>query len=185
MNSRRAFHWLPAVALLLCTSAFATTVYKTVNVKGVVNFSDTPPPHDIVVETVVIEVPGPLSSELTEQRLEDMRDTTDRMVADRMAREKHRAELRSLELEQSTLQHTQQTADYYDTTTVYNGYAPYPVRRQWRQPRYPAQHPIARPPLLHPDRPAVPPTVRPLPGNDYPASLIRRHYDPKVRAALR
>jgi hypothetical protein len=171
--------WLPALSLALCTSALAATVYKTVDDKGVVSFSDTLPAANLVVETVVIEEQIPPSSELTEQRLEDMRETTDRMVADRMAREKHRAELRTLDLQRSALQAQQQTPDYYDTTTVYNGYAPYPVRRQWRRPNYP-QHPI--PPLLHPA--PVLPGATPLPGNDYPASLIRKGYDPKVRAAF-
>lgn len=185
MNRAHLFGWLSALSLLCGIPALAATVYKTVDDNGVASFSDTPPAEDVVVETVIIEAPAPLSTELTQQRLDDMRETTDRIVADRMAREKHRAELRSIELQRNAQSTAQETGEYYDETTVYTGYGPYPVRRIWRRPNHPSHpgHPIARPPLRQPAPPAHP-GIRPLPGNDYPASLIRRHYDPKVRAAF-
>jgi Domain of unknown function (DUF4124) len=183
MNRPTIFRWLPALSLVCLAPTFAATVYKTVDETGVVSFSDTPPAEGIAVETVVIEEQAPVSGALTEQRLEDMRETTDRMVADRLAREKHRAEMRAIELQSNAQQSSRETIEYYDTPTVYPDYARYPVRRHWRTPNHP-QHPIVRPPLLPPARPGLP-GIRPLPGNDYPASLIRKSYDPKVRAALR
>jgi hypothetical protein len=177
MNHSRKHHWLSALSLLCCLPGFAETVYKSVDDSGAVSFSDTRPTGDILVETVVIEVPASPSSDLTEQRLEDMRETTDRMAADRMAREKHRVELRQLDAQKYAQKSSQDLTEYYDTTTTYSGYYPYPARRAWRRPNRPA-HPIARPPLLSP-------TPHRLPKHDYPASLIRKSYDPKVRAALR
>lgn len=179
MNHSRTYRWSSALLLLCSLPSFADTVYKSVDDNGAVSFSDTRPAGDILVETVVIDVPPRPSSDVTEQRLEDMRETTDRMAADRMAREKHRAELRQLDAQQYAQTSSQDLTEYYDTTTTYTGYYPYryPTRRALRRPHRPV-HPIARPPLLTP-------TPQPLPGHDYPASLIRKSYDPKVRAALR
>jgi hypothetical protein len=182
--------WILALPLLWCASAFAATVYKTVDEQGRVTFSDTPPTTNITVETVVIDAPQPLSSGLAEKRLEEMRVTTDRMVADRMARERHRAELRSLE--QDRLRQSEQwAAERNSSVTVTNGSVPFfvPVRRPGHFPGRPSgrppvrpDHPLVRPPLRPPTRP-MPPAARPLPA-DYPASLIRRSYDPKVQAAF-
>ena len=172
MNRSRKYHWLPALSLLCCLPSFAETVYKSVDDSGAVSFSDTRPAGDIPVETMVIEVPTPPSSDLAGQRLQDMRETTDRMAADRMAREKHRAELRQLGAQEYAQKSSPDLTEYYDTTTAYTGYYP-----SWRRPHRPV-HPIARPPLLSP-RPHA------LTKHDYPASLIRKSYDPKVRAALR
>ncbi len=166
-----------ALSLLCCLPVVAETVYKSIDDSGAVSFSDTRPTGDIVVETLVIENQAPPSSDLTAQRLEDMRETTDRMVADRMAREKHRAELRQLDARKYAGTSAPDLAEYYDATTSYSGYYPYPVRRSWRRPDRPA-HPVVKPPML------VPTPYR-QPHYDYPASLIRKHYDPKVRKALR
>lgn len=175
-----------ALATLWCAPVIAATIYKSIDQNGVVQFSDTMPTDVVVLETVVIEEPVAPPAGQAEQRLQDMRETTDRMVADRMAREKHRAELRQLDAQSSAQQAAQDTRDYIDTSPVYIGYYNYPARRPWRpwhghKPR--PEHPIAHPPL----RPPVekPTGMRPLPGNDYPASLIRKSYDPKVREALR
>ena len=175
---------LSAVSLLCCSSAMAATIYKSVDANGVVSYSDTKPENEVLVETIEIEVQQPQSSELTEQRLQDMRETTDRMVADRMARERHRAEMRELDAQTAAQRAAQDIPDHYDSPVTYGGYYPYPVQRPWlRPPHHRPEHPIVRPPLLPPayNRPS---STRPLPSNDYPASLIRRHYDPKVRASL-
>ena len=177
MIPSRKYHWLSVISLLCCVPGFAETVYKSVDENGVVSFSDTRPTGNITVETVEIDVPAAPSGDLTEQRLEDMRVTTDRMVADRMAREKHRAELRQIDAQSYARDSTQDLVEYYDTTPVYTDYYPYPARQRWHRPNRPV-HPIARPPL----RPAA---QRQQPDYDYPASLIRKSYDPKVRAALR
>lgn len=177
MKYPKKYQWFAALSLLCSVPSFAETVYKSIDDSGTVNFSDTRPAGDIPVETVIIEVPASPSSDVAEQRLEDMRETTDRMAADRMAREKHRAELRQLDAQKYAQKSSGNLTEYYDTTTTYTGYYPYPARPGWRRPHRPI-HPIARPPLLAP-------TPKPLPANDYPASLIRRGYDPKVRAAFR
>jgi hypothetical protein len=177
MTSSRKVHWLTALALLCCLPVLAETVYKSIDDSGVVSFSDTRPPGDAIVETVVIDVPAAPTSAQTQQRLDDMRETTDRMAADRMAREKHRAEMRQLDAQKYADTSTQEITDYYDTATIYPQYYSYPARRRARNPNHPT-HPIAKPPLLSP-------SPHQQPDYDYPASLIRKHYDPKVRAALR
>lgn len=131
-------------------------------------------------------VPAP--GEQARQRLQDMRETTDRMVADRMAREKQRAELRHLEAQinaQKAAQERPYDDNNDDNATIFTGYYGYPARRPWWPSHNPRpEHPIAHPPLLPPVE-ERPPNIRPLPGNDYPASLIRKYYDPKVQEAFR
>ncbi len=178
-----------ALAMLWCLPCFAATIYKSIDKNGVVRFSDTLPMDEILVETVEIEEPVSLPGEQAQQRLQDMRETTDRMVADRMAREKHRAELRQLEAQTNAQRMAQDVPDSVDSSPIFTGVNTWPVYVPWRpwrpghhRPR--PEHPIAHPPL----RPPVntrPPGMRPLPGNDYPASLIRKSYDPKVREAFR
>tara|TARA_R110000850_G_scaffold55270_1_gene130970 strand:- start:898 stop:1431 length:534 start_codon:yes stop_codon:yes gene_type:complete len=177
MNPIRKYHWFTALSMLCCLPVFAETVYRSIDESGVVSFSDTLPSGDVRVETVEIDVPTAASSESTAQQLQDMRETTDRMVADRMAREKHRAKLRQLEAQSYAARSSQDTTDVDATATVYPYYYPYPVKPRWRHPNRPA-HPSAAPPLLAP-------TPYQQPAYDYPASLIRKSYDPKVRAALR
>jgi hypothetical protein len=167
------------LALVLAVSLWslpllAATVYKSVDENGVVSYSDTRPEEDVDVETLVIEVQDPALTETEQQRLEAMRETTDRMAADRMAREQQRAELRQ---QRAREQAVQAPPTYIIESGGYPIYYPYPVRRPgWNRP-YPT-HPIARPPL----RPS-----RPVPysgGQDYPASLVRKGYSPPVRAAF-
>jgi hypothetical protein len=169
--------------LLFCMPGLAATVYKSVDEKGVITYSDTKPPPDILVETLEFDDTATVPDAREQQRLEAMRETTDRMVADRMAREKHRAELRRANAETRAIT-TPDYSDYEETTAIYTGYYDTAVRRTWRHHHRPA-HPIARPPLLPPRGDKLPPGVRPLPGNDYPASLIRKGYSPAVRRALR
>ena len=172
--------WL--AALLGSANGFAATVYKSVDENGVVTYSDTKPAREVEVETLVIDVQDPALTETEQQRLQDMRDTTDRMVADRQQREKHRAEMREQQAQ------TQSAAPNYPGYVIESGsyplYYPYRVRRPgWNKPR--PDHPVARPPM-RPPRPGLPP--RPVPysssGHDYPASLVRKGYSPEVRAAF-
>ncbi|MEQ8264511.1 DUF4124 domain-containing protein [Pseudohaliea sp.] len=84
-----------ACCLIPClpgAQAEPTTVYRTVDAQGNVTFSDQPP-ADGPAEVLSIDVPPPADPVVLEERLEAMRETTDRMAADRRARESQRAEL--------------------------------------------------------------------------------------------
>ncbi|HDY83006.1 MAG: hypothetical protein DRQ65_06950 [Gammaproteobacteria bacterium] len=183
---------LPALLLMYCLPGLAATVYRTVDEHGVVSFSDIRPADDAPVETLVIDARAPQVSEAQRQRLQDMRDTTDRMATDRMAREKHRAELRQLQAQtQAQYQYPSEypvdyNPRYLGYSSGYSGYYNYPARRPWKRRHRPKPvHPIARPPLRLPAQGHNSAIRTSLPGNNYPASLIRKSYDPKVRAALR
>lgn len=187
-----AAHWsrigrraLAVILLLSVHSAISVgaTVYKTVDEEGVVSYSDTPPAKEVPVETLVIDVQAPQLGESAQEQLDALRETTDRMVADRQQREKHRAEMR----EQQAQTQSQTLPQPVATTApgLYSGtyptYYPYPVYRPVRHPR--PVHPIARPPL-RPQTPAPLPAGVISPGYNYPASLVRRGYSPQVRAAV-
>jgi hypothetical protein len=75
--------------------AQTATVYRSVDEQGVVTFSDQPP-ADSPADVIEIDVAAPEPDPQLEARLEAMRETTDRMAADRREREQHRAELRAL-----------------------------------------------------------------------------------------
>jgi hypothetical protein len=165
------------MALLYCLPGFAATVYKAIDENGVVSYSDTRPPENILVETIVINIEDPPSDDQAQQRLQDMRETTDRMAVDRMAREKHRAEMQQLQAQTDAQQASQEYPQYYDSSAIYSGYYNYPVRHpRWRTYRPRPEHPIARPPLR-------PPHLQPLPKNNFPAPHIRPLFTPKVRGA--
>ncbi len=88
---RSRYRRLLAIALAGALPALGATVYKSVDADGKVSFSDTPPPAGSATE--VIETrdtdagPDPDAAE----RLQQMRETTDRLRADRLAREQERA----------------------------------------------------------------------------------------------
>lgn len=154
-----------ALAAFLASAASATTVYRTVDRHGAVSFSDKPPAHsEIPAEELHIHT-NTSSDENTAVRLEAMRETTDRMAASRMARERHRAELRKLDAE------TNLSRAALD--------APYP-QEEYRtyEPLYVA--PYRRHHGGHKPRPPLRPVAAPS-RSSYPASLIRRHYNPQVR----
>jgi hypothetical protein len=185
MKRPSKYRWLPVLSLLYCLPGFTATIYKSIDESGVVRFSDTLPTAGILVETFDIDERATPSVEQEQQRLQDMRETTDRMIADRMAREKHRAELRQLAAQTQAQKAAQTLPEADNSTTIYPGYYGFPVRRPWWPSHRPRpKYPIVHPPLLPPVE-ERPPNIRPLPGNDYPASLIRRYYDPKVQEAFR
>ena len=188
MDTSRQFFYscLLGFAILAAPPLPAATVYKTVDANGVVSYSDIAPQGDVAVETLVIDAAAPQLTETEQQRLEAMRETTDRMVADRQQREKHRAVLRKEQEQQQARYYPQPV---YPGNVGYSGsypvYVPYRVRRPgrgWGKPR--PVHPIARPPL----RGAAPGqhtwSTTSLPRSNYPASLIRKSYSPQVRAAF-
>ena len=156
-----------AVLLLLVVSAPGmsqnTTVYKHVNENGVVTFSDTPPAENVETETVSIATSAPQDPNQYLRNLNAMRESTDRMVADRQDREKHRAEMRQLNAETAAREPApaEPYRDYVDIWPVYGGpiygRPSYPGRPPWRPGYRPKpEHPIARPP--YPVRPTVPVT---------------------------
>lgn len=78
--------------VLACgAAAGSTTVYRIVDSNGVVGFSDTPPDDPAAAEVIAIDTPQPVSAAETQQQLEAMRETTERMAADRREREAARA----------------------------------------------------------------------------------------------
>lgn len=87
-------NWLLLVLIALTHLAVADTVYVT-REDGVTSFSDTPPAEGEALETITVQAPPASDPEQFEERLAQMRESTDRMAAERRAREKHRAELRA------------------------------------------------------------------------------------------
>ena len=133
------------VFLMLCSVAgfAATTVYKTVDDKGVVSFSDTSP-EEGEAEAEVLQINTAASQPDGEQRanLEAMRETTDRMAADRREREKHRAELKDI---------AAKPQPYQTTVPAYTQYYPYPIySRNLARPGGPPYHPGYGPKPVHP-----------------------------------
>lgn len=171
---------------LQAPSVLAITVYKTVDANGRISFSDQPPAEDaegdLEVEVLDYSTPTVTPSALDSARLQALRETTDRMAADRREREAHRAKLRS---------EAAAARAASNPVPVYEGYYPNRVVVQNDGFLGPG---FGRPPLWHPRPPHVqPPIARPpyLPGrpgyraitrdtiqryNEYPANLIRKHY---------
>ena len=155
MSMHKTVGKLQAIAFLLlgCLPVAADTVYKTVDDKGVVSFSDIPPEGDPEVESFQIATPPPQDAELAQQRLEDMRETTDCMASDRREREKHRAEMQELQATAPQQQQQQYSSGYNDYYPPI--YTSSNVRRRnyygntpWRPDYRPKpEHPIARPPI--------------------------------------
>lgn len=142
---------LITLSFVYCMAVGATTVYKSVDENGVVTFSDTFPEGDVQVEILEIDAPPPQDPNAYQEELEAMDEATEQMVADRMARERHRAELR--EIEARTEAYRVRPEPVYDPDP-YNRYLPlYTGRRdrirhhpEWQPgPEYPATRPPLRP----------------------------------------
>ncbi|MBN7798797.1 DUF4124 domain-containing protein [Parahaliea mediterranea] len=136
------------LALITATTtaqAAPATVYKTVDDRGHVTFSDTPPEDGAATETLQIHTPEPLTDAASRQRLDNMRATTDRMAADRRQREQHRAQLREEARKASQVADRAPVDRYY--SELYNpGYYPYPVYHP-RRHHHSRSRPDIRPPL--------------------------------------
>ncbi len=138
--------------LLLCvclaTAPYAvagsTTVYRTVNEQGVVGFSDTPPADPAAAEVIAVHPPRAAPAAESLQHLEAMRQTTERMAADRRERELERelARLRARVAAQPVRQPEPAVTRYQPV------YLPVPVPG-WR-PGYPPRPPYR--PELRPPR---------------------------------
>lgn len=181
--------YFPAFALMLClaTTAGGATIYKSVDGQGRVTFSDQPPAEGKVVSVMEYRESQAGPSALDQQRIEAMREVTDRMAADRREREASRARARAA-------RQTREPEPYYRD---YDGalFERYSVGYSGYYPAYPRRvlhkHPGHRPPGFRPGH-GRPPIYRPRPErpshtaasagfNPYPASLVRRHYTSAAR----
>ncbi|GAB3284616.1 DUF4124 domain-containing protein [Parahaliea aestuarii] len=132
--------------------ADTATVYKTVDENGVVSFSDSPPAAGTSGETLEFQTAEPGADSDYQQHLEHMRETTDRMAADRREREQHRAELLRQQAERQAALAASEQASEYDDLAYPGGYGyPYPVyldppRRPHHQHRPHPRPPLAKPP---------------------------------------
>ena len=149
--------YLTSLILLISLPCAAATVYKSVDERGRISFSDKPPAEDTLVEILEYAAPAPGPSAGNSASLTEMRETTDRMATDRRQREIHRAELRALRNDRQYVVVQQQESYYYP---LYGGRRPH--------------RPGLRPPLQRPP-PQLPQNRGSVVGN-YPAKLIRQHY---------
>ncbi len=131
-----------SVLLILAAAAAAassTTVYKVVGSDGVVGFSDTPPEDPAAAELIAIDTPEAASSQESLQNLEAMRETTERMAADRREREAQREVAREtvvLEPAAAGMRQAQPEVHYEYF------YAPLPIPSRHGRPGF---HPPQRP----------------------------------------
>ncbi|WP_133300575.1 DUF4124 domain-containing protein [Seongchinamella sediminis] len=150
--------------LFAVATAQAQTVYRTVDESGAVSFSDTPPAGEQEVEELSLEVPPAQDPEAYTQRLEDMRQTTDRMAEDRRAREKHRVEMREIAAREAASRPAAQPdlVDHYSSSwSGTGGYYYPPGRPPWR----PGYRPRPEPPMHRPPVQVPPAPGHPLEGN--------------------
>ncbi|MFK8048484.1 MAG: DUF4124 domain-containing protein [Halioglobus sp.] len=140
------FRIVTTMLLLHAAIGHAATVYKTVDDYGVVSFSDTPPSNLSSAEVIQIVPALSKSPEEYSAWLEQMRETTDRMIADRHEREQHRAKLKEASARTAAYQ-TPEPVAVTPQRSVY--YPPYPLvtRPHWRRNHRPHPHPVAHPPL--------------------------------------
>ncbi len=153
--------------LSLEISAQPTTVYKSVDENGEVTFSDQPPAGGEQAETLVYDTGEPVSEEEAAARLQRMRETTDRMAADRREREAARSPAPA-----SRPADVPATGQTEPLPAYYSGYYNYSRRHRpgARPPLRPPGRPPGRPPT-HPVHPVTP--ISPVP---YPSSYIRKRY---------
>jgi hypothetical protein len=156
------------VFLLFCLPCAAATVYKSVDAQGRVSYSDQAPVDSAVVDILEFDETTPTLAAEDAARLAEMRETTDRMAADRREREASRSRVQEERVTTQFVEVQQEPYYYPYYSPVYSrgysrGYSHSYGRRR--------HHPIIRPP-----------SHRPLPvgqsriRSQYPASLIRQHY---------
>jgi hypothetical protein len=133
--------WL--LLTFVCCEAWAdaTTVYRVVDDRGVVGFSDTPPLDGSAAEIMQVSVPkGSAGDSL--QQLEAMRQTTDRMALDRQEREAQRELVRLRAAAEADAQRQQVVPERVRYEYIY---LPTPVAAPWhpvyhRPPHRPGVH---------------------------------------------
>jgi Domain of unknown function (DUF4124) len=131
------------IAWSLTVAADSDTVYKTVGEDGVVSYSDTPPALGQAATTLVFEQPASLSDDEYQQRMDNLRRSTDRMERSRKERESDRLEQHQYVASPVAQQPPAQVE-------IYNRY--YPTSSYSRNPYY-----RPRPPLrpVHPIEPVA------------------------------
>jgi hypothetical protein len=159
-----------SVSLLLALPSVSATVYKSVDERGRVTFSDTVPLTAVSVESIVVQVQQPHAPELYLERMQAMTAVTDKIAAQRKEREQNR--------ESALQRHNAGTFAGYPGMSGETVYVGYGGARRWlgsRPPHYPV-HPVVRPPLQ--------PVRGPILVNQYPASVVRRSYGPHVASVF-
>jgi UDP:flavonoid glycosyltransferase YjiC (YdhE family) len=158
---------LLAALLMMPPAVRAITVYKTVAPDGSVSYSDQPPAEGQRSATLEInEYPTGLSA-LDMRRLQEMRETTDRMREDRLQRERQRDRERARRDDPPYA--AAPTAPPPNDRADGERYmlpAYYP-----RYPRYP-HHPRWRPPYRYDDD--TRPALIPNPNSASPRGLVQR-----------
>ncbi len=113
-------------------AAEPATIYKSMDENGALVFSDSPPENEAqAIEVIEINTPEPVSEAVYRQRLQDMRETTDRLVAERHERERLRAELNAT---QADSQQTPAAAPEVEHSASDNYF--YPIPLYYPYPRF-------------------------------------------------
>jgi hypothetical protein len=169
---------LPLVVMLVCTAvsaiSSAATVYKSYDASGRVTFSDQPPARAVSVEKLEVLVQPAADPDLYLARMRAMTEVTDKIAAARMERERLRAQTRRESTRAVEYATEEYSPGYYAAYPGY-GYSSGLPRRYHRKRHHPS-HPIVRPPMHAARGPAL--------VNQYPASLVRRSYSPRVAAVF-
>ena len=140
LRSRESFigvrAWFVACLVMptLANVGAAQTVYRT-TVDGTPTFSDVHP-EDGRSEVIELHPPAPSADSTLAERLGELRETTDRMAADRREREQQRRADRELRLARANTQNTTGAVPGSESPllTGYWPYAGWPQRRPNRWP---------------------------------------------------
>jgi hypothetical protein len=165
-RTRRSWS-LPLLAFALggALPALGATVYKTVDAAGKVSYSDTPPAQGAAVEVIETRDSDASPDPDAAARLEQMRETTDRLRADRLAREQARALAPTPAYPEYPQEESSRSDDGSGWLVPY-----YPPYRRWHDDG----HRPPPPPYVRPGPPPLPPPhVRPEPPPDTDAHSPR------------
>lgn len=124
------------LSLACGAAAGATTVYRSVDSNGVVEFSDIPPPQGVSAETLQIVVPTSAPADSL-QNLEAMRQTTNRMAADRQEREAQRELVRLRAAAEARARQRPATPEQVRHEYIY---LPVATTPPWRRGYHPPPH---------------------------------------------
>lgn len=141
-----------------------TTVYRTVNEHGVVEFSDSPPPDGVEAKQLEIAPIQPVDPAQARANLEALRETTDRLAAQRSDREVRRSPIVFLEAPAQPSPITSPGGVTRETI-----YLP------------PVYYPVRRPPHYPPDRPHPPLRPQAMPERDRNSQLMRPITEQRLR----